>query len=213
MLRAFSPRPSPAMVVAVAALFVALGGTGYAAVKLNGKNLKNRTVAAKKVKRNTLTGAEIRESTLGAVPNSARLAGQGPDAFLSSGGTAANSREVGGLPASSFVRRACNQNTGQIKGMAAVNSSPTFPGTFTTVSGYNCSGESVEARRLSMGRYEVRFNDSPITRAVATAMVSDFSSDAVSVTNSAPGVFIVYVLNPSPSPGAFEDDAFTLIAP
>ena len=62
-----------------------------------------------------------------------------------------------------------------------------------------------------MGRYEVRFNDSPVTRAVATAMVSDFSSDAVSVTNSAPGIFIVYVLNPSAN--AFEDDAFTLIAP
>jgi hypothetical protein len=232
MRRVISSRPSPAMVVALVALFVALGGSSYAVVQLNGKNITNRSIAGKKVKRNALTGAEIRESRLGRVPNAARLDGRGAGTFLSSDGTAANSRtldgrpassflaadataanaaNLGGLPPSSWVRRECNQSSGQIKGMAAVDSSPTFPGTFTEVSGYNCSGQSVEARRLSMGRYEVRFNGSPVTRAVATAVVSDFSADSVSVTNSAPGVFTVYVLNTGAN--AFEDDAFTLITP
>jgi hypothetical protein len=53
------------MVVAILALFVALGGSGYAAVQLNGKNLKNRSIVGRKLKRNTLTGSEIRESRLG----------------------------------------------------------------------------------------------------------------------------------------------------
>jgi hypothetical protein len=82
MLRTFRVgRPSPAMIIALIALFVALGGSGYAAVRINGKNiknksisgkkLKNRTITGKKVKRNTLTGTEIRESRLGRVPNAA----------------------------------------------------------------------------------------------------------------------------------------------
>jgi hypothetical protein len=237
MRRAFSSRPSPAMVVALVALFVALGGTGYAAVQLNGKNLKGRSVAGVKLKRNTLTGAEIRESRLGAVPNArnaTRLDGRSPDDFLPAGGTAANASHLGGLapsdylsvggtaanasllgglPASSFVRRECDQNAGQIKGVAAVDASPGFPATFTQVPGYNCSGQPVEARRLSMGRYQVRFNGSPATRAVATASVADVSADAIGIINEGPGLFVIQVLNPAPPPGAFEDDAFTVIAP
>ena len=51
------------------ALFVALGGTSYAAVVINGKNIKNRSIPAVKMKKNTLGGTEINESKLGAVPN------------------------------------------------------------------------------------------------------------------------------------------------
>ena len=38
-------RPSAALVVAVMALFVALGGTGYAALKVTGKNVKNQSLS------------------------------------------------------------------------------------------------------------------------------------------------------------------------
>jgi hypothetical protein len=65
--------PSPAMVVACLALLVALGGTGYAAIKLPAnsvgtKQLRNGAVTAGKVRGNALTGGQIRESTLGTVP-------------------------------------------------------------------------------------------------------------------------------------------------
>src|SRR5438105_18362 len=62
-------RPSPSMIVALIALFLAAGGVGYAAVTINGKVLKNRSVAGKKIKKNTLTGTEIKESKLGKVPS------------------------------------------------------------------------------------------------------------------------------------------------
>jgi hypothetical protein len=62
-----------------------------------------------------------------------------------------------------------------------------------------------------MGRYEVRFNGSPATQAVATAIVTSFKADMVSVTNQGPGLFTVYVLDPLPAPGAFVDDAFTVV--
>jgi hypothetical protein len=204
------------MVVALLALFVALSGTGYAAIKINGTQLTNRSVAAKKIRKNTLTGREIRESRLGTVPrarNTTRLGGRDSSGFLASNATAADSSQLGGLGPSSYVRRECDQNSGQIKGFAAVDAATGFSGTFTVVPGYNCSGQSVEARRLSLGRYEVRFNGSPVTRGVATSLVPGFSADMVSLTNEGPGLFLVYILDPVPSPGAFVDHAFTMITP
>lgn len=82
-------RPSPALVISLIALFVAMGGVGYAAVKINGKNIKNNSIPGKKlknsavatkklkngavsnakVKNNALTGAKINEATLGEVPS------------------------------------------------------------------------------------------------------------------------------------------------
>jgi hypothetical protein len=52
-------RPTPAMVVAVIALFVALGGTGYAAFKL-----PPHSVGKKELKRNAVTTAKIDNGTL-----------------------------------------------------------------------------------------------------------------------------------------------------
>jgi hypothetical protein len=64
-----------------------------------------------------------------------------------------------------------------------------------------------------MGRYEVRFNGSPATQAVTTAIVTSVEADMVSATNQGPGLFTVYVLDPLPAPGAFVDDSFSLITP
>src|SRR5512132_2498331 len=53
--------------IALVALFVALGGSSYAALKINGSQIKNRSVSGKKLKRNTLGGVTIKESRLGKV--------------------------------------------------------------------------------------------------------------------------------------------------
>ena len=65
-------RPSPALVISLLALFVALGGTGYAALKINGKNIINRSVPGSKLKKNSLGGAEIREGKLAKVRRARR---------------------------------------------------------------------------------------------------------------------------------------------
>jgi len=223
MQRAFRRRPSPAMVIALIALFVALGGTGYAALNpgqfpnnsIPGKKLKNNSVpGGKKLKRNSVTGRQIKESSLSTVPrarNSERFGGQLPGSFLEAGATAANSQRLGGLETTSFVRRECDQASGQTKGVVTITASPTFPATFTAVPGYNCSGQAIEARRLSMGRYEVRFLGSPSGQAVATSIVPGVSADMVSIFGPGGGSFTVQVLDPVPSPGAFVDHSFTLV--
>ncbi|HEX5527072.1 MAG TPA: hypothetical protein VFX44_07730 [Solirubrobacterales bacterium] len=61
-------RPSPAMVVAVIALVVALAGTAYAAQSINGGSIKKQTIGGGKLKHKTLTGFQINTNKLGTVP-------------------------------------------------------------------------------------------------------------------------------------------------
>jgi hypothetical protein len=73
-------RPSPAMVVALIALLVALGGTGYAAFKLpngsvGGKQIKKNAVTSIKVKNHSLRGVDINAATLATVPSATHAAG------------------------------------------------------------------------------------------------------------------------------------------
>jgi hypothetical protein len=65
-------------VMSTLAVFIAFGGSSYAAWTISGKDIENRSIAGKKLKRNTLTGKQIRESRLSRVPrarNAERLNG------------------------------------------------------------------------------------------------------------------------------------------
>jgi hypothetical protein len=121
-------RPSPSLLVALLALFVALGGTGYAASKLNGRNLVDRSVAGKKLKRDTITGKQVNEAKLRQVPKAghadtarhaetantasiARIAsdaislgGHNGNAFLLRGDKAGNADMLDGLDSTDFLK-------------------------------------------------------------------------------------------------------------
>lgn len=60
-----------ANVMSTLAVFVALGGSSYAALRIDGSSIKNRSIPAKKLKRNSITGREVRESRLN-VPRARR---------------------------------------------------------------------------------------------------------------------------------------------
>jgi hypothetical protein len=64
--------PSPAMVVAITALVVALAGTAYAAQTINGGAIKKQTIGGGKLKQKTLTGFQINTNKLGTVPAAKR---------------------------------------------------------------------------------------------------------------------------------------------
>ena len=55
---------SYANVMATIAVFIALGGSSYAAVKVSGKNVKDRSLTALDVKKGSLTTTEVRNGTL-----------------------------------------------------------------------------------------------------------------------------------------------------
>ena len=67
MLDKIRERLTYANVMATLAVFIALGGSSYAALTISGSDIKNRSIAGKKLKRNALTGKEIRESRLARV--------------------------------------------------------------------------------------------------------------------------------------------------
>jgi hypothetical protein len=107
MLNAVRRRLSFANIVAVIALFLALGGTVYAAGKLNGKTIKRSSIPGNRLKADSVTGAQVNEGSLGVVPNATNATnatnavnGQ-PVAFahVSSAGVldAANSKNVGSV--------------------------------------------------------------------------------------------------------------------
>ena len=220
------------MVAALLALFVALGGSSYAAVKITARDIQrgavgtraiaNSSIRSVDVRDGALTGADVKDDSLtnADIDNSslaaatARTADSAARATTATSATSAgNADKLDGLDSTDFTRPACSSQTGAIKGAVTIAASAGFSGTFTPVPGYNCSGQSIEARRLSMGRYEIRFNGSPVTQAVATAIVTSIKADMVSVTNQSPGVFTIYVLDPLPAPGSFVDDSFTVITP
>ena len=96
--------PSPATALSVIALFVALGGTGYAAATgsidsreirnntVQGKDIRNSTIRGGDVRNNSLTGSDVAETRLGKVPSSSRA------------DLATNANTIGGLAPGAFAR-------------------------------------------------------------------------------------------------------------
>ncbi|HJX33165.1 MAG TPA: hypothetical protein VJ257_03115 [Solirubrobacterales bacterium] len=60
------------MAVALVALVAALGGTAYAAGRINGNSIEKQTIGAGKLKHKTLTGYQINTNKLGVVPSAQR---------------------------------------------------------------------------------------------------------------------------------------------
>jgi hypothetical protein len=96
---------SYANVISTLCLFIVLGGGAYAASGglIDGRTLAPRSVPGTKVKKNSLTGKEIKESKLGRVPDAAKLGGMTPSSFLTTTGTAANAAKLGGSDPSAFL--------------------------------------------------------------------------------------------------------------
>ena len=95
--------PSPAMVVAVVALIMSLGGSAYALV-VTGKQIRNNTVTAKDVRQRSLTGNDIRrdklgggsikESSLGPVGTALVAHGGARYAVVNAGGQLSRGRDI-----------------------------------------------------------------------------------------------------------------------
>ncbi len=233
-------RPSAALIVSVIALVVALGGTSYAAFTLPAnsvgtKQLKNGAVTNEKLGNGSVGTARIKN---GAVTNEKLGDGSVSTAKIKNGAvtgpkmnfggvtvpkaniavvasfatSAVNAAQLGGVAASGYAVRGCNAQAGAIKGWAAVtNASASFPSTYVSVPGYNCSGGTVQARRLGVGMYEVQFVNSPVTVMVATVNGGANPAGFVDSHKNGPGDFVIGTRNVA---GALEDGhGFALITP
>ncbi|MFL5899655.1 MAG: hypothetical protein ACJ75S_00430 [Solirubrobacterales bacterium] len=113
MSRLKNRRPSPAFVISIIALIVALAGTAYAAQTINGGAIKKQTIGGGKLKQKTLTGFQINTNKLGVVPAAKRAAhtywvvvnnpgGAGNAALARASDSAVTVTEAGGAVAVSF---------------------------------------------------------------------------------------------------------------
>jgi hypothetical protein len=95
--------PSPAMVVAIVALVMSLGGSAYALV-VTGKQIRNGSVTAEDIRNRSLRGTDIRrdrvgggsikESSLGVVPSALVAHGGARFAVVNGGGQLVRGRDV-----------------------------------------------------------------------------------------------------------------------
>ncbi len=94
-MRTIRRRLTYANAMATIAVFIAIGGSAYAATQLKKnsvgtKQIKNNAVTAAKIKNGTITGSKINLSSLGAVPSATNATNAG------------NANTLGGQPASAF---------------------------------------------------------------------------------------------------------------
>ena len=187
--RRWALRPTPALVVAFVALFAAMGGFGYAAVKV-----KQSSVKTKNIKNAAVTTDKIAD---GAV-TTPKLA---PDATAPN---AANAAKLGGV-----APGGCQ--TGWLKASLVVDTDVIPPDAGSAVvPGFDCASkaqDAVQIKRTDVGRYLVTFagNDA------ANAVITSAGDNAVTaVTKTADG-FVVKVWNNSDA--AFVDGkSFSLVA-
>jgi hypothetical protein len=99
MIRSVRRHLSFANTVAAVALFVALGGTVYASGRLSGKEIRPGSTPGNRLEKNSVTGAQVRESSLKAVPlakGAEGLAGSGWGR-VSASGTLSEARGVASI--------------------------------------------------------------------------------------------------------------------
>jgi hypothetical protein len=80
-------RITSAHAIAVVALFIALGGSAYAVVKIDGSDIRDRSLTGREFKSDSVNGRVVKEASLRPVPraqNSSRLAGQPASRYLDS---------------------------------------------------------------------------------------------------------------------------------
>jgi hypothetical protein len=182
-------RPTPALVVAFVALFAAMGGFGYAAVKVKQssvktKNIKNAAVTTDKLADGAVTTPKL-----------------SPDAVAPN---AANAAKLGGV-----APGGCQ--TGWLKASLVVDTDviPADAGS-AVVPGFDCASnaqDAVQIKRTDVGRYLVTFADNDAANAVIT---SAGDNAVTAVTKTADG-FVVKVWNNSDA--AFVDGkSFSLVA-
>jgi hypothetical protein len=133
-------RPSPAMVVALIALFVAMGGVSYglATGSVDSREIKDNTIRTKDIRNghvrtrdvrnnnlrgedildNTLTGTDVDEGTLGAVPNAINAINANIANSANSANTAGSATTFAGLTPRRFT--AFTLTNGQTQTMATI---------------------------------------------------------------------------------------------
>jgi hypothetical protein len=191
------PRITYANVVATLALFLALGGTSYAALKITGKQVTDRTLTARDVKRNSLTGTEIKDGSLTAkdfkngalAPVSASSAGAaGPTGDAGPAGPQGPKGDTGATGATGAAGKNGSDASNVVFAHVTtqfVNANSSYSA-FAPISGAADASKVVDVQTLEQG----------ITATVAATPVAIKASDLTVVTSGASREITVLLKSP-----------------
>jgi hypothetical protein len=93
MIRKLHTRISPSSLLALVALFVALGGVSYAAATIGSAEIKDNSVRSKDVRNKTLVGKDVKKDALGGDQVNESKLGQVPSAVNADNATQAQSAQ------------------------------------------------------------------------------------------------------------------------
>ena len=144
MRRTFIRRPSPAMAVALLALFVALGGSSYAALRIGTKQIRNNSVRSVDIKNRTIRGKDIHRRTVRGGNVARRTLSGGNLVRNRVTGTEVRESSLGTVPRAS--------NSSALQGLG--------PGAFVPAGRFVTTGS---AKKLSDGRTATLFRSGPFT--------------------------------------------------
>jgi hypothetical protein len=153
------------------AVFIALGGGAYAAVQVNGKNIKPRSIAGKKLKNNTLGGKQINERRLGQVPRAARAQ------FATKAGSADTAGSAGVADSATSATRADTATTATTASRAT---RATSADTATTATNATSAANADNAAALAGAPPAAYFVSCPATTTLYGGVCWDNSSRGLS---------------------------------
>lgn len=137
-MRHLTTRPTPALVVAFIALFAAMGGFGYAAVKMKPNSVKTRNLSHAAVTTDKIADGAVTTPKLA------------PDAVAPSATNAANAARLGGAAPGEC-------QTGWLKASLVVDTSGLTDATpDAVVPAFDCASKAADAvtiHRIGTGRY------------------------------------------------------------
>jgi hypothetical protein len=237
-MRFHLPRFTSAHAIALIALFVALGGTVYAASSINGKSIKKGSIPGNRLKTEGVTGTQIVESTLGTVPSAAQAtkANEATKAAEAAKAVQATKAvEATKATTASTANSANNANHANVADSAGTAADSAALGGFSAgnyqrgcangairgvarvnenngnpqlITAFNCSGGPIHLARKGPGKYEVDFEG---VGAVLSATASVIvPGTAATVEGQFEGSFLVTTFN-TKTETLLDNDQFTIV--
>lgn len=166
-----------ANVMSTLAVFIALGGSSYAAATIHGSTIANRSISSPKIKRNTLTGLEIRERTLQRVPRAS---------------IADNARTLEGLDANRLIATCPPDTVVAVGGCVERTARPATDYSSAILVCSSISGTQGFGRRLPTHgelRNALTYDD------VVISPQGELTSEIVPTTTRPRGLDVIYVTN------------------
>jgi hypothetical protein len=205
-MRPLKTRPTPALIVAFIALFAAMGGFGYAALKMKPnsvttKIIRDGAVTADKIADGAVTTPKLAPDAV--APNATNAANAANAMNAANAANATNAAKLGGI-----APGGCQQ--GWIKASAVIDTRAPLTGQPSPVPGFDCAdnaNDAIQIARAGTGEYELSLAGIDSAAAIASSALPNTVASATKVQE---GGLVVHVW--SNTTGELVDNTpFTLV--